>query len=796
MALSKPSRLTIVSPESGGGSPITLAELYSLNDLDAWKFSDKDIIAAALSIWTSIVYPHFSIYIRRVYCEPNSAAPTPGHLEYLFVCIHDPENCSSTRDRKDTGNWGTTNLQRAIKKCDKKRGVPDSLLNTSNDATPFSQLAFRTLLVLWCSVNHRPFHMLSDPLFLDIVHLLRSEATVPCAQTISADLAYLYNLASLRISDLFAESKNAFHLAIDGWSSPLTASFLGIVVFWREGGKLWRSILEFVHLTESHTGMYMAAKTMECLQRFKITNQIMSVCLDNASNNDTFVRELDHSLPNFHGAKSRVRCFSHVTNLMAKAFMAPFTSPTSKKRKTVNNPMPPSRRIEAASSGPRTGPATNDNIPLNMDDSSVVPDIDSSAASNQASGQPDGDEAMEAYDQAIAQAAVLTILDRRQDTHQLSVESTDLQEARMIIPKITEFATKIHGKDNLFQRFKAIRASLNEMIHSDKEVPTKYVATRWNAYLYCARTHCELRPAIDVMTNTTATSTGKDNMEMYRLSPLQWDMLNEMRQCLKIFEDITLFFSRVETALIHEVVPRLRLLQRQLELMRNDNALFEVTRIAAEAALHVLAKYFDLMQESTIPWVAVIMCPYYKTDWFVANGYSARRVWEIQEATRELFRKYNIDSDVVNLMHNGGTPSTSSCPMVDPFISGFQMTTSNTPLLSSMETYLSSPAMPKSYIDQAGGLMEWWAAQEKSGSPVARMALDVLSSPATSVDAERAFSGGRMTVNYQQHRMGLDTFRAKMAIGSWYGTPLLQDLEEVLGILDGRRTTDPGPLNI
>lgn len=57
--------------------------------------------------------------------------------------------------------------------------------------------------------------------------------------------------------------------------------------------------------------------------------------------------------------------------------------------------------------------------------------------------------------------------------------------------------------------------------------------------------------------------------------------------------------------MIHEVVPRLQLLQRQLELMRDDTSLLGVTRVAAEAALHVHTKYFDLMRESVIPWVAV-----------------------------------------------------------------------------------------------------------------------------------------------------------------------------------------------
>ena len=44
---------------------------------------------------------------------------------------------------------------------------------------------------------------------------------------------------------------------------------------------------------------------------------------------------------------------------------------------------------------------------------------------------------------------------------------------------------------------------------------------------------------------------------------------------------------------------------------------------------------------------------------------------------------------------------------------------------------------------------------------------------ATSVDAERAFSGGRRAVDFMQHNTSSQTFRARMAVGSWYATPLL-----------------------
>ncbi|KZV59006.1 hypothetical protein PENSPDRAFT_596212 [Peniophora sp. CONT] len=53
------------------------------------------------------------------------------------------------------------------------------------------------------------------------------------------------------------------------------------------------------------------------------------------------------------------------------------------------------------------------------------------------------------------------------------------------------------------------------------------------------------------------------------------------------------------------------------------------------------------------------------------------------------------------------------------------------------------------------------------------MGSDFCSIPATSVDAERAFSGGRRAVDFMQHNTSSQTFRARMGVGSWYGTPLL-----------------------
>ncbi|KAG2053088.1 hypothetical protein BDR06DRAFT_886591 [Suillus hirtellus] len=54
---------------------------------------------------------------------------------------------------------------------------------------------------------------------------------------------------------------------------------------------------------------------------------------------------------------------------------------------------------------------------------------------------------------------------------------------------------------------------------------------------------------------------------------------------------------------------------------------------------------------------------------------------------------------------------------------------------------------------------------------------------ASLVDAEQAFSGGCLQVNHLQHGVSSQTFKTQMAVGSWYNTPLMNDLSAVTSIM-------------
>ncbi|KAG9119566.1 hypothetical protein FRC07_005355, partial [Ceratobasidium sp. 392] len=265
-----------------------------------------------------------------------------------------------------------------------------------------------------------------------------------------------------------------------------------------------------------------------------------------------------------------------------------------------------------------------------------------------------------------------------------------------------------------------------------------------------------------------------------------------------VFRELTLLFSRKE-AHIHEVFPAFVTLRYRLRLMRDDTdrVLHPALRIGAQAALTTLDKYMTIMEGSNVYWMATALCPWYKMDWFIRNEYLPNRLRNITQMIQRHIAQTippNATSSAETIPHIPTPTQPTSRWMCSPAQS--TISPSSTPVADSVSAYLNSPPISKESVLQMGGILHYWVREKERGSPVARVALDILTAPASSVDAERAFSGGRMAVNYRQHRMSLSTFRAKMALGSWYGTPLLPNIDEVEHILNDWEDMEPEPVDL
>ncbi|KIJ11940.1 hypothetical protein PAXINDRAFT_171565 [Paxillus involutus ATCC 200175] len=224
-------------------------------------------------------------------------------------------------------------------------------------------------------------------------------------------------------------------------------------------------------------------------------------------------------------------------------------------------------------------------------------------------------------------------------------------------------------------------------------------------------------------------------------------------------------------------------LEHSMSLVRNTTTELPVIRIAAEAALTMIGKYYALTDDNEVYRIAIAMCPDKKVEWFDKNPdwrhedrVEARRVvrerWEktyailqepslataSQTSTTETEQpRYRKRSKWATIVHDSDNNEDSS---TDP---------------DSIEAYLDLPPVAKSEVKAAGGVLKYWENCHAITPRLARMALDFLSAPASSVDAERAFSGGR-----------LQSFKAQVAVGSWYTSPLLSDTSTVVGMISAK----------
>ncbi|CUA71802.1 hypothetical protein RSOLAG22IIIB_09859 [Rhizoctonia solani] len=127
-------------------------------------------------------------------------------------------------------------------------------------------------------------------------------------------------------------------------------------------------------------------------------------------------------------------------------------------------------------------------------------------------------------------------------------------------------------------------------------------------------------------------------------------------------------------------------------------------------------------------------------------------------------------------------------PSADAWLSDNEIEYTASPKsLDTLQDYLSARPVPVEILRRYG-LLAYWKDRHQYTPRVAKFPLSILSAPASSVDAERAFSGGRLAVNHLQHSVGDLTFEARMAVGSWYGTPLLPSVDTATAIISGGST--------
>ncbi|KAF5317564.1 hypothetical protein D9619_013219 [Psilocybe cf. subviscida] len=275
---------------------------------------------AQLKTWSSKVYDHFKM--------PPTIDVVRGEVKYEFHCKLHP-SIKITRVRHDDG---TSNLKRHADSCTPADTAEARAMVKYAHGSSYTEASHRVKIAIWISRRRRAFVIAEDSELLEIFTDLNADCVTPKRNTISRDIREIHKLTKESVIKILKSVTGKLHISVDGWTTPNVIAFIGVIVHYVLNGKLESLLLDFVKATKAHTGVYLAARVTECLQDFKIDKKVLALTCDNASNNNTMVRELDILLPSFQGTKTQVRCFAHVLNLVAKAILAPLATKAKTKK--------------------------------------------------------------------------------------------------------------------------------------------------------------------------------------------------------------------------------------------------------------------------------------------------------------------------------------------------------------------------------------------------------------------------------------------------------------------------------
>lgn len=109
-------------------------------------------------------------------------------------------------------------------------------------------------------------------------------------------------------------------IALDCWTSPFQQAFMAISGYFLDQEWNYRELLlGFEPLEGSHTGRNLSLVLSEVLQMNQISDRIVAITTDNASNNDTMIASIREIFP--ETTMIRIPCIAHVIQLSLKQLL-------------------------------------------------------------------------------------------------------------------------------------------------------------------------------------------------------------------------------------------------------------------------------------------------------------------------------------------------------------------------------------------------------------------------------------------------------------------------------------------
>jgi len=258
--------------------------------------------------------------------------------------------------------------------------------------------------------------------------------------------------------------------------------------------------------------------------------------------------------------------------------------------------------------------------------------------------------------------------------------------------------------------------------------------------------------------------TGERSMKIrqYEIIDQEWTIVEQLRDCLKIFKTVTLEFSS-DTPCVANVIPAMDRMHKELTAASINDAYSPAIRAALKLGIGLLDKYYSLTDNSEIYRIAMVLHPKHKLKYFEKQGWDKAWITTAEEIVREEFR----NNYAAYAIYKQKKKPQSSKKKVDSSDESSNDTDSDSStdeeeLMTELDRYLKTPR-----VKDVRDPLQWWMDNKSFYPRLSRMAKDFLVIPASSVAVERVFSKGRLLISHVRNRLSAQSTRALLCLGYW-----------------------------
>ncbi|KAG6989179.1 putative AC9 transposase [Fusarium oxysporum f. sp. conglutinans] len=187
----------------------------------------------------------------------------------------------------------------------------------------------RELSVGYIIDSNLPFSTFESTYLQELFRQLDSDlyAQIPWDRTSAKkELEDILSLKKAAVREELDEAVTQIHISFDLWTSPNRLAFISIFGHFIDRSNSHQSrLLAFRRQIGSHAGENIAYTVRNVVRDWGIDRKVgVSIC-DNAASNDVCLRNfytnLDASITRADAEARRMRCFGHILNLVAQAFL-------------------------------------------------------------------------------------------------------------------------------------------------------------------------------------------------------------------------------------------------------------------------------------------------------------------------------------------------------------------------------------------------------------------------------------------------------------------------------------------